>query len=386
VGAGGAVGGGVSGAAVSGETSSLVVIARIRCIGLASILLLSACTATDEHGGLAEAEQVVALTALFDLSEPVGTVLGDFSHLLSWPDGFVLADVTSAQLVLYDRTGHRTGTLGRPGAGPGEFRRIGPIALASDTVVMALDLDLQRTSYWNLTTKKQIGVERKLEIPNVPYTLLAANGQLIVGDVWPKEMTSLVIYDSATHVPRARGATPPALYHGSPYVAGAFAAISLLARGDSLLVGWSIVDSLQLFSADLGPGRMIAVPKSFRRGTPSDLIHLGKGPGDIVGMLPHTSLLSKMGNLRGGTIGLLHVDLTREVDGRGMTRGGTREVWLTTLDWSGAPRCVDLRIATLTEDVVRGHFLDGELLISRTSAEDGVTRFYRAELPKWCVE
>lgn len=323
-------------------------------------------------------------TELFVLEEEPANPLGEFSAVLRWRDGWVLADGTTQRIVLFDSTGHRLGTMGRRGGGPGEFTRIGPLALIDDTTVIALDIDLQRLSRWDLARRGQIGIERAVNAPHVPYLLLTWTEGVLIGDVYPKDLFSLELVDSVTLAPIRWAAKAPALYSESPYVAGTFASVSVVPLGDSLLIGWQLVDSLQMLGPSLAPGRMIPVPVARRRGSPPDLIQRGKHYGDVVGMIPQTSLLSRLGRLADGRIGLVHVDLIRQDDGKGRTRGGSREVWLTVLDHAGRPLCVDQRIAPRTEDMVRPYFVRGELIVFRTSADDGVTRVSRVELPASC--
>jgi hypothetical protein len=347
---------------------------------LASAVL--ACTA--DRAARAEADADLTATELFTLEELPGAPLGEFSSLLRWRDGWVLADGTNRQIIVFDSVGRRLGSMGRPGGGPGEFKRLGPLALVNDTTVLALDLGLQRLSSWALPQRAMIGTERRINVPNVPGTLLVRHDGILVGDVWPKDLQSLELVDSVTLSPLRRAATAPGLYRNAPYAAAAFASVSVAPIGDSLLIGWQLVDSLQMLGPSLEPGRMIPLPVSRRRGSPPDLASRGKNIGDIPGMIPHTSLLYRLGQFTDGRIGVTHADLIREVDGNGRTRGGSREVWLTVLDRSGAPLCVDQRIAARTQDLVRPYFIRGELIVFRTSAEDGVTRVSRVELPEQC--
>lgn len=323
-------------------------------------------------------------TPLFVLEEVPNAPLGDFSSLLRWRDGWVLADGTNQQIVLFDSTGHRLGSLGRPGAGPGEFRRLGPLALLDDTTIIALDIDLQRLSRWDLVKRGQVGIERAVSAPNVPTLLLHRADGILIGDIYAKDLFSLELVDSVTLAPIRRAAKAPGLYHASPYVAGSFASVSVVPIGDSLLIGWQLVDSMQMLGPSLEPGRMISVPVSRRRGSPPDLIQRGKNYGDVVGMIPHTSLMSRLGLLADGRIGVIHVDLIRKDNGKGRTRAGSREVWLSVLDHTGTPLCVDQRIAARTEDVVRSYFIRGELVVFRTGADDGMTRVSRVEVPAEC--
>jgi hypothetical protein len=323
-------------------------------------------------------------TTLFTLEELPNAPLGDFASLLRWRDGWVLADGTNQQIVVFDSIGHRLGSMGRPGGGPGEFKRLGPIALLNDSTILALDHSLQRLSTWNLVERATLGGARPIRAPNVPGTLLWRPDGVLIGGIWPQDLQSLELLDGETLEPSRRAATAPSLYRGSQYVAGSFSSTSVASIGDSLLIGWQLVDSVRMLGPSLEPGRMIPVPVARRRGTPPDLIQRGKNIGDVVGMLPFTSLLYRLGQLSDGRIGITHADMLREVDGNGRTRGGSREVWLTVLDRSGAPLCVDERIAARTQDLVRPYFIRGELIVFRTSADDGVTRVSRVEVPERC--
>jgi len=356
------------------------------CLGLATTLTaaFAGCRGDDrtaEQSGAVD----VQLTELFSLEEPPAEPLGDFSSFLRWRDGWALADVTNRTIVVFDTLGRRLGNMGRPGGGPGEFRGLGPITLENESTLVALDNDLQRLSTWSLPQRAIVGAERPINAPNLPKAILLRADGLLLGGIWPKDLQSLALVEPVSNQEVRRGAKAPALYQGSSFVAGSYGAVFVAPMGDSLLIGWQLVDSIQLLGPGLVPVRKFEVPVIRRRGTPPDLIQRGRDIGDVVGMTPHTSLLSRLGLLSGDRIGIVHADLLREADGRGRTRGGSREVWLTVLNRSGEPLCVDLRIAARTQDIVRAHFDDGKLLIFRTSAEDGVTRVSSVTIPETCL-
>lgn len=355
--------------------------------GIAALfsLCLWSCVPADQSGGVIGDTGTVATHELFQLEEGPQTQLGDFSWLYFWRDGIVIADMTNSVLTLFDSTGHRRGALGRLGSGPGEFRRIGGLMLLDDTTALAADIVLKRATRWNLASGKVIGTQMPMNLPDAPVSLATGPGVLLASVVNPKDLSTVVIHDRESYAIKATGAKAPGLYHDSRWVAASYALAFALPVGDSLLVGWTLVDTLQLFSRTLEPGRKIPVPRLRRRGTPADLLARGKTIGDVNGMVPHTSLLFKAGLLSEGRVALVHGDLVREVDSQGRGRGGSREVWLTILDRLGRPLCVDQRLTERTEDVVRVHFRADQLLISRTSAEDGVTRLYGLELPLTCA-
>ncbi|MBK7593850.1 MAG: hypothetical protein IPJ11_01070 [Gemmatimonadetes bacterium] len=176
---------------------------------------------------------------------------------------------------------------------------------------------------------------------------------------------------------------PPAIYQTSGRLASAFSGVMAGFLQDSLVLGWYLGDSLRLFGPDLTPGRWINVPRRVRRGVPPDLGTRGD-QNDTPAILRRTSILNRIGAWR-FPAGVVHFDATREVNSQGRTFGGTREGWLTVLDRDGTPRCVDLLLVPKTEDIVRAHFLGGRLLLSRTSAEDGVTSVVEVVIPDRCL-
>ena len=77
-------------------------------------------------------------------------LLGSIRDLLRLQDGrTIVADAGSKTLRFYDPSGRHLRTVGREGAGPGEFRDIAGIALWKDTV-LALDPSLGRFSRFGL--------------------------------------------------------------------------------------------------------------------------------------------------------------------------------------------------------------------------------------------
>ena len=59
----------------------------------------------------------------------------------------VVHEPQDVRLRLYDSTGTLVATIGRMGEGPGEFRHLGPVLWAADTLIV-LDARLSRTTYW----------------------------------------------------------------------------------------------------------------------------------------------------------------------------------------------------------------------------------------------
>ena len=62
-------------------------------------------------------------------------------------DEIVVHEPQDLRLRLYDSTGTLAATIGRMGEGPGEFRHLGPVLWAADTLIV-LDALLSRTTYW----------------------------------------------------------------------------------------------------------------------------------------------------------------------------------------------------------------------------------------------
>ncbi len=71
-------------------------------------------------------------------------------NLVRLSDGrIVVADLDENELLVFDATGHRVGTWGRRGAGPGEFRSLAAIGPAGGDSVWAYDLRSLRTTVFD---------------------------------------------------------------------------------------------------------------------------------------------------------------------------------------------------------------------------------------------
>ena len=83
------------------------------------------------------------------------------------------------KLAVYDSSGKRTRTLGRPGPGPGEFQYVGGVGWVADTIWVN-DPEVQRTTYFapDGTVLRVVGLPAPLA-PVAPTTPGAAVGTLI---------------------------------------------------------------------------------------------------------------------------------------------------------------------------------------------------------------
>ncbi len=64
------------------------------------------------------------------------------------PEGEVVVhEPQDVRLRIYDSAGSLVATIGRIGEGPGEFRHLGPVLWAADTLIV-VDARLSRTTYW----------------------------------------------------------------------------------------------------------------------------------------------------------------------------------------------------------------------------------------------
>ena len=74
--------------------------------------------------------------------------------------GLVIADVGATRLLIYDSTGAYRRTLGRRGAGPGEFRDVSSVSVVAGDTFTTFDGSLRRLSIWHPTTGfiRQIGL------------------------------------------------------------------------------------------------------------------------------------------------------------------------------------------------------------------------------------
>lgn len=114
---------------------------RPSAVGGLLVLLFSyaSCEPSGVSNGIDPAPNLVLLDSI-ELHESGTDPLGRPGTLLSLDDGgYLLADVMTERVLEYDAQGGYRRTLGGQGRGPGEFQRLGPIALDGDSVLYVLD-------------------------------------------------------------------------------------------------------------------------------------------------------------------------------------------------------------------------------------------------------
>ena len=113
--------------------------AQTICALFAPLLLVTGCDRAPEPEGTDPAPVLVLVDSV-PLRDPDGGALGTLGSFLPLANGgFLLADPQNSRLVEYDARGNPVRTIGHKGTGPGEFLRMGPLALDGDSVLYVLD-------------------------------------------------------------------------------------------------------------------------------------------------------------------------------------------------------------------------------------------------------
>jgi hypothetical protein len=81
--------------------------------------------------------------------------------------GFLVANAGTSEIRIYDRVGSRVGSIGRHGAGPGEFRLLGWASVSAGDSIVAYDPQLQRVSVFGTNG----GVPRtfSIDVPSIRF-------------------------------------------------------------------------------------------------------------------------------------------------------------------------------------------------------------------------
>ena len=95
-------------------------------------LSVSCTPASDSEEGQIATDLGPDVEILIDTEE---AVIGQISDLVTGPDGTVYAvDRQAGQIHAVDSAGHRLPSIGRPGAGPGEFAEPTTVEVVGDTL------------------------------------------------------------------------------------------------------------------------------------------------------------------------------------------------------------------------------------------------------------
>lgn len=134
---------------------------RPRCAGLASMILISTATGcrTQAASGWQEAKPVVAFVDFeqfiqrsdsLEFAATDSLAPSSVSGIAPLPDGrVVVADGRRQSIAIVDRQSHVMRRFGRKGSGPGEFRILRGVAVVAHDVVAALDVGLERVSFFD---------------------------------------------------------------------------------------------------------------------------------------------------------------------------------------------------------------------------------------------
>jgi hypothetical protein len=147
------------------------------------LLLVASCGRGREPEGTDSAPALVLLDSV-QLKDPDSGPLGNLGSFLPLSnDGYLLVDAQNFRLVEYDAKGNSLRTIGHKGSGPGEFMRMGPIALDGDSILYVVD-----SRQLNVVDYKTAEFREKARAPLSPFAASIVAGD---GAVWFRTVDSL---------------------------------------------------------------------------------------------------------------------------------------------------------------------------------------------------
>lgn len=265
-------------------------------------------------------------TGTIYVGRPAGLAVDPFDGSLYVADGI------AARVLRFAADGQLLRTYGGPGAGPGELRDPGAIAVAGDTVLV-VDQGNQRVTRFGRPDGSFVGSAR---FGGVATSIQAYHGHLWFGGLNLDRGTSLAVWLPGERELRPLG-TVPAEFTRSQPLAGIYTGVEVSLWGDTVVAGYMGLNRLTVFRTDGTPIRSISVPVRARKGEMPNVVrameHL-----DFPAQFSANSALFRMARLPSGNLALVHYD--QSIDGDLITA----RVYLTLLSPDFSRACVDREI------------------------------------------
>lgn len=243
-----------------------------------------------------------------------------------------VADGMEQRIVRYDRDGRLVTTYGRKGRGPGELSAVLSIALAGDTLLLAVDIDKSAVAMFDVRSGEHIG---DVGYSGIPGSVLERGGKVWMGLLNRETGTGVGTWMlSAPDIQYLVGSSPS--YREDPVLGTFYSHVEALPLDNTLLVSFLGEPELLVVSIDGEVQRSFRVPIHRRRGIPSDLTRRWrelKSPEDQVRL---SSMLGVMHRLPNGSIALVNYD--QEFRNNIPVRTG----FITVIDAELATACVDI--------------------------------------------
>lgn len=322
---------------------------------LAAVALVVSCTTADP-GDSGERASTLGQVTTVRLEERPHARLVRPSSVTQAPNGdLVIGDRVQGAFLRFTASGQFVGFVGRKGAGPGEFESPRTVAFLGDSLLVGIDPGLRRAQRFRLDGTL---VGPAFSIP-FDFSMAAWDSTGVwFGGSNVVENYSILHWNGNDSVGQALVTLPDSL-RSWPLLMLLGGGIPLPA-GDTLIVGYG-PGMLRL--AHPRSGRTfadISVPHRDRRGLSADAIAAAQ-VGDGMGVINAASSLAALGRLSDGGLALVYRDLTRT------QVGFTGVIYLTILDSSFAPMCIDAPVPLLAEEAPLMWFAGDTLLVFEQS-------------------
>lgn len=320
------------------------------CIALLLLWTVACDQASTARSSTPEAGRFDRMTVL---EEGDSTQLARPSAVAQAPNGDIfVSDRLRGLASRYEHDGHLLSTLGRKGAGPGEFESPRAFAFVGDTTVLAFDPGLRRAQlfgYGGTVIGDPVSLPFDFSMAVGSDDGVWIGGSSVEADLavvrWSPTSDSLVPFFPL-----------PRLFHEYPLLL-LLGGAELAASRDTVVMAFGAGNVLYIMD---GRSRelldSIVVPRSKRRGLPDATLETAR-QGNGFEILNSASALGAVSLLSTGEIAVVHQDLTQ-------APGNFKsELYLTTLSRSGEPVCVDAPIPQLGEDRPLLEFVGDTLLM-----------------------
>lgn len=176
-----------------------------RITPLLTLVLLTGCTAGSDLSDEGEAIRLSALVSFGTDDGPGSFVQFPLPSALTARGMYVVADEGQrGGLTAFDSTGAFVQTIGRFGAGPGEFRRASRVIVVEGDSLLAVDDQLKRGTM----ISPDLVPRRAFPLPLFPFDIAAVGRSLVVASTGSPSADSAIIVFDVNGVVHA-GFTPP---------------------------------------------------------------------------------------------------------------------------------------------------------------------------------
>ncbi len=289
--------------------------------------------------------EIVALEPIL-LDERTDYYLGNPHTLVldSLDGSFLVADFFEGQIFRFHPQGQVIQRYGRPGPGPGEFTRLGPVFILNDSVVVGVDTGRRLFTQFSRQGGEYLGSTRYEGIVGIAAAVV--DGTAIVPILRIEDAKSVMVWDQVTdrssHLVELPGPYRQSLA-GAGVFTGIFGLGSAAAWADTILLGMGGTNELYLALRDGLVLDTLHPPRSLRRGVPDDAQERIDRVGDesitFNERMEMLSVLHGIYRMSGGSTALIHHDMS--VKGKPPMVDFLSSIYVSVLSSDRTTACVD---------------------------------------------